>query len=736
MEWAVSNLNRLKQLWSLCHPNVPMKWFSMDQKPSYFNNAAATGTYGKKGQAAEVREKFAASRERYTICTTVQAETREDGLPAKDDEEPMLIDDDSDEEHPPDGLDSDDEPPEAPLGFSDLELEEFDKGPVAPPVKREPPAPPVQMEPPPPPAKHIPKFAVMFKGTKHGTIEKRLKELDNPDWLLIQVQEYGSYRSEDVVEALNWMLPGANNPTESMVVLLDWYSGHRTDEVRDLIRKKGHVLVFHGGGTTPFTQTNDTHLHALVQWLLVKLENRWALSQKEFQREHGLDVTPKPTREAILHMCTLMWQGIDHDDTARKAYRATGPGLPLRGPIEREAVGKELVKVWDAIDPGEIAGDLGTEIRDRAIKFINDGWNKGLWTSWSHAYRVIEEHDDDMRPVEEGLEGFEYDEDDDEEDDDGDDGPPGDAGGAPPKDDGGKPPDCDDKGDGPPGDRGSQPGGNADGDVDGQDDGDGDGRGGDGAGGYGPQGPSNSGNPEPEDGGALVEWSGPCAPSPATPEYIPVDGLPASEQSPKRRRGLPASERTRGALGPPTEAHAGSAVAAFQQSVGLPDMDLASIEAQARQVMITKATRERDDATLKRLLANGKKESLKEKQSRTEIARILIQKANADNEALEERRKENAEIARQKALELEDRKAEASRLQFAADAKRIERLAKAIEDRRDGQRRAEQALREKAEARWLQVDFPVLLARRCIDWYTQAPSQEKTRVVHALRGAL
>ena len=71
----------------------------------------------------------------------------------------------------------------------------------------------------------------------------------------------------------------------------------------------------------------------LVQWLLVKLENRWALSQKEFQREHGLDVTPKPTREAILHMCTLMWQGVDHADTARKAYRATGPGLPLRGPI-------------------------------------------------------------------------------------------------------------------------------------------------------------------------------------------------------------------------------------------------------------------------------------------------------------------------------------------------------------------------------------------------------------------
>ena len=230
------------------------------------------------------------------------------------------------------------------------------------------------MEPPPPPAKHIPKFAVMFKGTKHGTIEKRLKELDNPDWLLIQVQEYGSYRSEDVVEALNWMLPGANNPTESMLVLLDWYSGHRTDEVRELIKRKGHVLLFHGGGTTPFTQTNDTHLHAIVQYLLVMTENQWALTQATFLQEEGLDQTPKPTREAIVDWCTLMWEEIDHADVAEKAYRATGPGLPLEGPISRAAVGKELRKVWDEIDPGRVAGELGAEIRKKAIDFVNAGW--------------------------------------------------------------------------------------------------------------------------------------------------------------------------------------------------------------------------------------------------------------------------------------------------------------------------------------------------------------------------
>ena len=85
----------------------------------------------------------------------------------------------------------------------------------------------------------------------------------------MQTQEEGSYRSEDMVDALNWMLPMAHSPDESIVVLLDWFSGHLTQEVEDLIRSKGHVLLFHGGGTTPFTQINDTHLHAILAQMLV-----------------------------------------------------------------------------------------------------------------------------------------------------------------------------------------------------------------------------------------------------------------------------------------------------------------------------------------------------------------------------------------------------------------------------------------------------------------------------------
>ena len=59
--------------------------------------------------------------------------------------------------------------------------------------------------------------------------------------MLLHAQECGSYRADDMVEALDWMLPKAITPEDCMVLLLDWYSGHRAPEVEALVRAKGHV---------------------------------------------------------------------------------------------------------------------------------------------------------------------------------------------------------------------------------------------------------------------------------------------------------------------------------------------------------------------------------------------------------------------------------------------------------------------------------------------------------------
>ena len=63
----LGNITRVRALWDLVHPGKPMRWLSLDQKPSWFNNAGHTGTYAQKGSQPTVKEDFHATRERYTI---------------------------------------------------------------------------------------------------------------------------------------------------------------------------------------------------------------------------------------------------------------------------------------------------------------------------------------------------------------------------------------------------------------------------------------------------------------------------------------------------------------------------------------------------------------------------------------------------------------------------------------------------------------------------------------------
>ena len=189
----------------------------------------------------------------------------------------------------------------------------------------------------------------------------------------IQVQEYGSDRSQDVVEALEWMLlqvPDAEHSRDSIIVLLDWFSGHLTDEVADLVKRKGHVLLFHGGGCTPFTQINDTHLHASLASLLSQIENEWKLTERARLLDLGLNKTPQMSQEDIISIVQQAWLTIPHGDYAEKGYGQTGPAMPMQGAISQEQVFKDLLRVWKIIDPSTSPTQVGTTMRDEAIKFV------------------------------------------------------------------------------------------------------------------------------------------------------------------------------------------------------------------------------------------------------------------------------------------------------------------------------------------------------------------------------
>ena len=346
----LTNLFRLRAFWDLCHPDKPMRFLSVDQKPSWFNNAGHTGTYAKKGGAQPtVRENFNATRQRYTILTSVPS-----------------------------------------WGHDDSNVP--------------------------------PKVALLFKGKPGGSIQDKFdRSLLINEWTKVQVQENGSYRSPDVVEALDWMLPAAADSSQSIIVMLDWFSGHLTEEVAELVRRKGHVLLFHGGGCTPFTQINDTHLHASLSRILLEHDNKWALEQRKAAAAAGQPAkTPRKSREDIIALTQAAWLEIDHRRVADKGYKQTGPMLPMDGTWGPDDIFNDLHTVLEQITPGPNPNEASTQLRDDSVAYVQRCIESGqLAANWEDCHTLIEEHTDMCEAIPEGLEAYrpdpyeEYEEDDD-----------------------------------------------------------------------------------------------------------------------------------------------------------------------------------------------------------------------------------------------------------------------------------------------------------------------------------
>jgi len=265
-----------------------------------------------------------------------------------------------------------------------------------------------------------PHVFVLFKGKTNGRIVADIRaRLNLPDWVHVQVQECGSYREEDVVEALRILLPVAQTTQESMILLLDWFSAHRCESVIDFVERRGHVVLFHGGGCTPFTQINDTHLHGVLQRFLIRIENRLTHAMRTDMHLNGERGIPTLSRDDVMEVVQAAWLSMDHKHVARVGYVQTGPMMPMEGPISREDVARDLRTVCDEIDPPVGRQEMGTSVRDEAIAFVNAGY-PGRWSSWTHVKRLILEHDLEDDPIPEGLDaaGWAVEEDDDDDTED------------------------------------------------------------------------------------------------------------------------------------------------------------------------------------------------------------------------------------------------------------------------------------------------------------------------------
>ena len=139
-------------------------------------------------------------------------------------------------------------------------------------------------------------------------------------------------------------------------MMLDWFSAHLHEDVRQLIvEEKGHCLLFHGGGVTGILQPNDTHVHEPLSKEFKRLEQR-DVSQ---QRRLNNGKIPRRTRQKVYDDCHLAWDSIDHDYVGPKSHLQDGWTLPLDGSRDDE-IYHDLEPIWNspALDMSTVRQEL------------------------------------------------------------------------------------------------------------------------------------------------------------------------------------------------------------------------------------------------------------------------------------------------------------------------------------------------------------------------------------------
>ena len=228
----------------------------------------------------------------------------------------------------------------------------------------------------------------------------------------VQTQENVSYRSADAAEVLDWTLPQAASPRKSIAVILDWFSGHLAEEVEQGVRRKGRVLLFHGGGCTPCAQINDAHFRAsLARMLLIQFENDWASEKRRDLLLQGKNGTPELDGEDIVAMVQEVWGGIDHRFLSKKECAQTGPMVPSDGPGSSKDLFPDSRQVAEAIardkDRQREPGFVDAAIREEAKAFVNEGWQVKLREWGQQAIgELVEEHAGLGEALEDGQEAF------------------------------------------------------------------------------------------------------------------------------------------------------------------------------------------------------------------------------------------------------------------------------------------------------------------------------------------
>ena len=152
------------------------------------------------------------------------------------------------------------------------------------------------------------------------------------------MSDSGSYKESDVVAFLNAHLEEWKEGRDWRIIFADLCSAHRSENVLELCRSRGYVLILHGGGATPVAQTPDTDLNEEVRRLYGNQESA-VLMEKMRQGQ----LVPKMTQEECMDLMHSVLSDKELHLQASRGYKKVGQSVALNGSednlIVREAAG-------------------------------------------------------------------------------------------------------------------------------------------------------------------------------------------------------------------------------------------------------------------------------------------------------------------------------------------------------------------------------------------------------------
>ena len=114
----------------------------------------------------------------------------------------------------------------------------------------------------------IPMAQMMFKADGERLelrLRAHIRSRGYGPWISVATSDSGSCKTSDILAFLDQHLPRLENGRRWRLMFSDDYAAHTNDSVFRLCWSRGYVMVPHGGGVTPLTQTVDTDLNKTVR---------------------------------------------------------------------------------------------------------------------------------------------------------------------------------------------------------------------------------------------------------------------------------------------------------------------------------------------------------------------------------------------------------------------------------------------------------------------------------------